>query len=138
MIRCQTKVLLYWLQVSVQPDCKNLGSGVPSLMAADKPFPQLQPSLLTTIYDKFWVPLKVIEALVPLNIYLTFTAFTFGYLENLDYFKAEFSVKPLRNYCTVDCSKHIVVLFPPQSTWFLWNKTRYGKILFEGAFFFSK
>ena len=46
MIRCQTKVLLYWLQVSLRPDCKNFGSGVPSLMAADKPCPQLQPSLL--------------------------------------------------------------------------------------------
>ena len=46
MIRCQTKVLLYWLQVSLRPDCKNLGSGVPSLMAADKPCPQLQPSLV--------------------------------------------------------------------------------------------
>ena len=30
-------VLLYWLQVSLRPDCKNLGSGVPSLLAADKP-----------------------------------------------------------------------------------------------------
>ena len=30
LIRCQTKVLLYWLQVSLKPDCKNLGSGVPS------------------------------------------------------------------------------------------------------------
>ena len=38
--------MLYWLQVSLQPDCKNLGSGVPSLMVADKPCPQLQPSLL--------------------------------------------------------------------------------------------
>ena len=27
--------MLYWLQVILQPDCKNLGSGVPSLMAAD-------------------------------------------------------------------------------------------------------
>ena len=34
------------LQVSLQPDCKNLGSGVPSLMAADKLCPQLQPSLV--------------------------------------------------------------------------------------------
>ena len=46
LIRCHTKVLLYWLQVKLQPDCKNLGSGLPSLMAADKPCPQLQPSLL--------------------------------------------------------------------------------------------
>ena len=38
-------VLLCWLQVSLRPDCKNLGSGVPILMAADKPCPQLQPSL---------------------------------------------------------------------------------------------
>ena len=30
LIRCQTKVLLYWLQVSLKPDCKNLGSGAPS------------------------------------------------------------------------------------------------------------
>ena len=34
------------LQVSLQPNCKNLDSGVPSLMAADKPCPQLQPSLI--------------------------------------------------------------------------------------------
>ena len=27
--------MLYLLQVCLQPDCKNLGSGVPSLMAAD-------------------------------------------------------------------------------------------------------
>ena len=46
MIRWQTKVLLYWLQVSLQPDCKNLGSGVPSLKAAGKPCPLLQPSLV--------------------------------------------------------------------------------------------
>ena len=64
MIRCQTKVLLYWLQVSLQPDCKNLGSGVPILMAADKPCPQLQPSLIpkpsTYSYDKnFWSKLLV-------------------------------------------------------------------------------
>ena len=38
----QKKVLLYWLQVSLQPE----GSGVPSLMGADKPCPQLHPSLL--------------------------------------------------------------------------------------------
>jgi hypothetical protein len=37
LIMCQTKVLFYWLQVCLQLDCKNLGSGVPSLMAADKP-----------------------------------------------------------------------------------------------------
>ena len=47
LIRCQTKVLLYWLQVSLRPDSKNLVSGVPSLMAADKPCPQLQPSLIS-------------------------------------------------------------------------------------------
>ena len=45
LIRCQTNVLLYWLQVSLQPDCKNLDSGFPILMAADKPCPLLQPSL---------------------------------------------------------------------------------------------
>ena len=37
--------MLYWLQVSLQLDCKNLGSGIPTLMAADKPCPQLKPSL---------------------------------------------------------------------------------------------
>ena len=36
LIRCQTKVLLQWLQVSLKPDCKNWGSVVPILMAADK------------------------------------------------------------------------------------------------------
>ena len=46
LIRCQTKVLLWWLQVSLKPDCENWGSGVPILMAADKPCPQLQPSLV--------------------------------------------------------------------------------------------
>ena len=51
MIRCQTKVLLYWLQVSLRPDCKNLGSGVPSLRAADKPCPQLQPSLVVATFE---------------------------------------------------------------------------------------
>ena len=45
LIRSHAKVFLYWLQVSLQPDCKNLGSGVPILMAADKPCPHLQPSL---------------------------------------------------------------------------------------------
>ena len=37
LIRCQRKVLLHWLQFSLKPDCKNLGSGFPSLIAADKP-----------------------------------------------------------------------------------------------------
>ena len=46
VIRCQIKVLLYQLQFSLKPDCKNLGSGVPSLMAADKPCLLLQPSLV--------------------------------------------------------------------------------------------
>ena len=50
-IRCLKKVLLYWLQVSLKPDCKNLGSGVPILMAADKPRPQLQPSLEMIDYN---------------------------------------------------------------------------------------
>ena len=45
MIRCQTKIFLYWMQVSLRSDCKNLGSGLPSLMSADKPFPLLQTSL---------------------------------------------------------------------------------------------
>ena len=31
-------------------DCKNLGFGVPSLMAADEPCPLLQPSLLVSYY----------------------------------------------------------------------------------------
>ena len=35
-------------QVSLGPDCKNLGSEVPILMAADKPCPQLQTSLMRT------------------------------------------------------------------------------------------
>ena len=35
----------------MQPDCKNLGSGVPSLMAADKPCLQLQPSLLYVLFE---------------------------------------------------------------------------------------
>ena len=42
LIRCHRKGLLYRLQVSLGPD---LGSGVPILMAADKPCPLLQPSL---------------------------------------------------------------------------------------------
>jgi hypothetical protein len=45
LIRCQTKVLLWRIHVSLGPNWKNPGSGVPSLMAADKPCPQLQPSL---------------------------------------------------------------------------------------------
>ena len=40
------KGIAFWLQVILQPDCKNSGSGVPSLMAADKPCPQLQPTLI--------------------------------------------------------------------------------------------
>ena len=38
--------MLYWLQVSLWPDCKKLVSGVSSLMASDKPCPQLQLSLI--------------------------------------------------------------------------------------------
>ena len=34
------------VEVSLKPDCKNWGSDVPVLMAADKPCPQLQPSLV--------------------------------------------------------------------------------------------
>ena len=34
----------------MKPDCKNWGSGVPILMAADKPCPQLQPSLCKGAY----------------------------------------------------------------------------------------
>ena len=47
LIRCQTNLLLYWLQVSFRQDCKKLACEVPSLMAADKPCPLLQPSLIT-------------------------------------------------------------------------------------------
>ena len=46
----EKKVLLYWLQVRLQPDSKNLGSGIPNLMAADKPCPQLLASLKPNHY----------------------------------------------------------------------------------------
>ena len=39
----------------MRPDYKNLGSGVPSLRAADKPCPQLQPSLVRMGCFHFWV-----------------------------------------------------------------------------------
>ena len=45
-IRCQTKVLLWRIHVSLGPKWKNPGSGVPSLMTADKPCPQLQLALI--------------------------------------------------------------------------------------------
>ena len=46
LIRCQKNVLLWRIHVSLGPKWKNPGSGVPSLMTADKPCPQLQPFLL--------------------------------------------------------------------------------------------
>jgi hypothetical protein len=48
LIRCQTKVLLWRIHICLVPKWKNPGSGVPSLMAADKPCLQLQHSLLKT------------------------------------------------------------------------------------------
>ena len=47
LIRCQTKVLLWRNHVSLGSKWKNPCSGFPSLMAADKPCPQLQPSLVS-------------------------------------------------------------------------------------------
>ena len=47
-VRCQTKALLWRIHVSLGPKWKNQGSGLPSLMAADKPCHQLQPSLVAT------------------------------------------------------------------------------------------
>ena len=48
LIRCQKNVLLWRIHVSLGPKWKNPGSGVPSLIAVDKPFPRLQPSLGST------------------------------------------------------------------------------------------
>ena len=45
LIRRQTKILHYWLQVSLRPDCKNLASGPPNLdgLRADHVGPSLSP-----------------------------------------------------------------------------------------------
>ena len=42
----------------MQPNCKNLSSGVPSLMTDDKPCPQLQPSLALSQYLNFLIGKK--------------------------------------------------------------------------------
>jgi len=47
-ILCQIDFLI---SVSLGPKWKNPASGVPSLMAADKPCPQLQPSLTRTPFS---------------------------------------------------------------------------------------
>ncbi len=39
LIRCQTKVLLYWIHVSLGPKWKNLGSGVPILVGSTASHP---------------------------------------------------------------------------------------------------
>ena len=47
------KVFIYWIHFSLGLKWKNPGSWVPSLMAADKPCPKLQPSLVLSTFAKF-------------------------------------------------------------------------------------
>ena len=52
-------IFFHWNGISLRPDCKSLGSGVPSLMAADKPYPQLQHSLLCADQNCYILKLSV-------------------------------------------------------------------------------
>ena len=65
--------------MSLKPDFKNLGSGVPSLMAADKLCPLLQPSLLTGQADTRYLstPLILEPFLRPFLIFFIPNIFCF-------------------------------------------------------------
>ena len=62
LIRCQTKVLLYWLQFSLKPDCKNLGSEPPRARWR----PQATPSMTTflTFYKDSSLNLFLLQCVI--------------------------------------------------------------------------